>query len=72
MNGKVTSTTNLDVIAKQAMRDKDLLSDFSKEALDEVSLLQKTTIPLSTMQVRDMRNLLWFSVDNDDSKIWIR
>lgn len=68
MNGKGTTTFDLDVIAKQAMRDRDLLPDYSPKVLQEVSLLQKPTIPLSTMQARDMRNLLWFSVDNDDSK----
>lgn len=69
MNGKETlATIDLDVIAKQAMRDKDLLPDYSKEVLDEVNSLQKPSLPMANVQARDMRNLLWFSVDNDDSK----
>lgn len=68
MNTTRVSAINLDEIAKQAMRDRDLLPDYSKEVLQEVAMLQKPNIPLPNIQARDMRNLLWFSVDNDDSK----
>jgi VacB/RNase II family 3'-5' exoribonuclease len=68
MDNKETKTIDLDVIAKQAMRDRDLLPDYSKEVLNEVSQLQNPSIPFLSMQARDLRNLLWFSVDNDESK----
>jgi ribonuclease R len=57
----------LQSIAHQAMLDRDLLPDFSAEALAEVGRLK---VPAATADepVRDLRNLLWASIDNDDSR----
>ncbi len=57
----------LQSIAHQAMLDRGLLPDFSAEALAELGRLQ---VPAATASevVRDLRNLLWASIDNDDSR----
>ncbi len=57
----------LQSIAHQAMLDRGLLPDFSAEALAELGRLQ---VPVATAgePVRDLRNLLWASIDNDDSR----
>ena len=54
-------------IAHQAMLDRGLLPDFSAAALAELGRLQ---LPAATPgePVRDLRNLLWASIDNDDSR----
>jgi exoribonuclease-2 len=53
-------------LAHQAMLDRGLLPDFSSAALAELGRLQ---VPAATASepVRDLRNLLWASIDNDDS-----
>ena len=63
----------LQSIARRAMLERGLLPDFSAEALAELRRLQ---IPTATPDgpadgppgIRDMRNLLWSSIDNDDSR----
>ena len=54
-------------IARRAMLERGLLPDFSAEALTELA-----GIPASAAtdgeQVRDLRDLLWASNDNDDSR----
>jgi exoribonuclease-2 len=57
----------LQSIAHQAMLDRGLLPDFSAGALAELERLQ---VPAATdgEPVRDLRNLLWASIDNDDSR----
>ena len=53
-------------IARKAMLERGLLPDFSTEALAE---LEKIQSPASSINghVRDLRQLLWASIDNDDS-----
>jgi VacB/RNase II family 3'-5' exoribonuclease len=63
----------LQSIARRAMLERGLLPDFSIEALAELARLK---IPVVTedasvegpLEIRDMRNLLWASIDNDDSR----
>src|SRR5512141_2189538 len=59
----------LQSIARQAMLERGLLPDFSPEALAELAAIQ---IPMGTADgptgIRDMQNLLWASIDNDDSR----
>jgi exoribonuclease-2 len=60
-------------IARRAMLERGLLPDFSTEALAELARLP---IPILTAdgpedglhEIRDLRNLLWASIDNDDSR----
>jgi exoribonuclease-2 len=62
----------LQSIARRAMLERELLPDFSTEALAELARLQ---IPGTAegagdgpREVRDMRTLPWASIDNDDSR----
>ncbi|MGD8455545.1 MAG: RNB domain-containing ribonuclease [Anaerolineales bacterium] len=63
----------LENIAIRAMTDRGLLAEFSEEELSELEKL-KTIDPLNGFQegdaadVRDLRELLWASIDNDDSR----
>src|SRR5512141_2734288 len=60
-------------IAHQAMLERGLLPDFSAEVLAELGKLQ---IPADTGDgraagapgIRDLRDLPWASIDNDDSR----
>ena len=62
-----THRSILQSIAHQAMLDRGLLADFSAAALAELGRLQA---PAATagQPVRDLRHLLWASIDNDDSR----
>ena len=54
-------------IARRAMLERGLSPDFPPEAIDE---LAKINVPKADAghSVRDLRNLLWCSIDNDDSR----
>jgi ribonuclease R len=56
----------LESIAEKAMLERGLLPDFSSEALAELGSLQPAAA-MSDDNIRDMRDLLWASIDNDDS-----
>ena len=58
---------DLKAIARRAMIDRDLLPDFSEAVMAEV---EGTTSPAieKDPQIRDLRGLLWASIDNDDSE----
>ncbi len=56
----------LQEIAHKAMCTRGLLPDFSAEALAEVAQLEAPTPGKDG--IRDLRNLLWASIDNDDSR----
>jgi ribonuclease R len=60
-------------IAHRVMLERGLLPDFSTEALAELGRLQVPAVteagPAEGLHgIRDMRNLLWASIDNDDSR----
>src|SRR5215210_483435 len=68
MNSNVTQHRSiLRSIAEQAMLERGLLPDFSKEVLVEVERLSRSESANSHL-VRDLRQLLWSSIDNDDSR----
>ena len=52
-------------IARQAMIDKGLEPDYPSAALQQ---LETITAPATESGVRDMRDLPWCSIDNDDSR----
>jgi VacB/RNase II family 3'-5' exoribonuclease len=54
-------------IAQRAMLERGLLPDFSAEAVAELGKMQA---PAATdgSPIRDLRDLLWASIDNDDSR----
>jgi ribonuclease R len=60
-------------IAHRAMLERGLLPDFSAEALDELGRLHTPAVTengeaIGLPGIRDLRNLLWASIDNDDSR----
>jgi exoribonuclease R len=57
---------DLRAVARQAMLDRGLQPDFSEAAQREVCAITQAAVP-SDGAVRDLRGLLWASVDNDDS-----
>jgi len=62
----VSSRQVLQVIARRAMLENDLLPEFDATVLAELGAIRgpgTTQIPT----VRDLRGLLWVSIDNDDS-----
>jgi VacB/RNase II family 3'-5' exoribonuclease len=54
-------------VARKAMLDRGLLPDFSREELAELDKIQ-TAATTGSGQLRDLRQLLWCSIDNDDSR----
>jgi len=56
-------------LAHEAMLERGLLPDFSSGALAELRQIQPLTLPENkSAGIRDMRDLLWASIDNDDSR----
>jgi len=60
-------------IAQRAMLERGLLPDFSAQALAELGRIQASATmngePVGDpFGIRDMRDLLWASIDNDDSR----
>jgi VacB/RNase II family 3'-5' exoribonuclease len=58
-------------IARRAMLERGLLPEFSAAALSELAGIQgPATMPamMDDAQIRDRRDLLWASIDNDDSR----
>lgn len=58
---------DLKAIARLAMIDHGLLPDFSSEVIAEVGSVGKAATE-SNSDIRDLRGLLWASIDNDDSR----
>jgi VacB/RNase II family 3'-5' exoribonuclease len=54
-------------IAQRAMIGRGLLPDFSPQALAELDKIHASTISTED-PTQDLRNLLWCSIDNDDSR----
>ena len=54
-------------IAKRAMLERGLLPYFSAEALAELDTIQSPST-IDNLKVHDSRDLLWSSIDNDDSR----
>jgi exoribonuclease-2 len=57
----------LQSIAERAMLERGLLPDFSPEALAELGKIQAPAA-MNGEPVRDLRGLVWASIDNDDSR----
>src|SRR4051812_48378209 len=58
---------DLKQIARQAMIERGLLPDFSAPALAEAAALHESA-KANAADVRDLRSLLWCSIDNDNSR----
>jgi exoribonuclease-2 len=57
----------LDELAHQAMIDRGLEPDFPEAALKQAAAIPKAAAETDA-GIRDMRDLLWCSIDNDDSR----
>ncbi len=57
----------LEQIARWAMIERGLFPDFSAESLAELDRIHSPATA-NPVQVRDLRTLLWASIDNDDSR----
>jgi exoribonuclease-2 len=58
---------NLNAIARQAMIEHDLLPDFSPDAQRQADSTSQPN-PKTRPAIRDLRALLWSSIDNDDTR----
>jgi exoribonuclease-2 len=58
---------SLQRIAHRVMLEKGLVPDFSKQALDELADIREAAAS-GDKSSRDLRHLLWCSIDNDDSR----
>lgn len=58
----------LQSIARRVMLERDLLPEFSAEALAELGKIQAPAVARNDESMRDLTNLLWASIDNDDSR----
>ena len=56
----------LQVIARRAMTERGLEPSFPPEVLTETKKL--TAAPCNGPSIKDLRGLLWCSIDNDDSR----
>ena len=59
--------TDLRSIARRAMTERGLLPDFSSAAMAELARIQDTATD-GHAGMRDLTELLWASIDNDDSR----
>ncbi|MEK6802243.1 MAG: ribonuclease catalytic domain-containing protein, partial [Nitrospirota bacterium] len=59
--------TDLKNIARRAMIERGLWPEFSAKAMAELAHIE-TAATGQTSQARDLRKLLWASIDNDDSR----
>ena len=59
--------TILKSIAHRAMLERGLLPEFSPQALAELGRMQ-LSVAIDKNTIRDMRHLLWASIDNNDSR----
>ena len=58
---------DLKAIARRAMIDRGLLPDFSEAVMAEAGRVRSPAVE-KVSQIRDLRGLLWVSIDNDDSE----
>jgi len=59
---------NLVAIARREMIERGFHPDFPRDAQTEAAALSDDSLPPTNGRVRDLRNLLWSSIDNDTSR----
>lgn len=63
-----TPQYNMDELAALAMIGKGFIPGFPPEVVRETAAIAPPAFPIPGFQAQDLRNLLWFSLDNDDSR----
>ena len=53
-------------MAREAMLEKGFIPDFSEEIIRELAKIHGPALPHGS--IRDMRELMWVSIDNEDSR----
>lgn len=66
VNGR-NKVITLSEIAYQAMVERGFIPGFSEDIRNEVKAIEKPKFQNVPSSYRDMRDLFWFSIDNDDS-----
>jgi VacB/RNase II family 3'-5' exoribonuclease len=66
LQAKATDRATLATIARQAMIERGLEPDFPLAAKQELAAINGPA--MATDNVRDLRDMLWASIDNDDSR----
>src|ERR1051326_2236025 len=59
--------SDLERVARQAMLARGLLPDFGAAALEQLAEIRSPATAI-TPDIRDLRGLLWCSIDNDESR----
>ena len=59
---------NLDALAKNALLERGFIPDFPPAVVEETEAATEPSFPLSQYDAKDLREMLWFSLDNDDSR----
>ena len=65
---RTTTINTLAEIARQAMIERGFIPDFPKDVLIELSSIAAPASPRTSPTFRDMRGMLWVSIDNDNSR----
>jgi exoribonuclease-2 len=65
---EIRNKSILQDIAKRAMLLRGLRPEFSSECISELDRIQAPAKPDSAGNARDLRHMLWASIDNDDSE----
>jgi len=60
-------TVDLTELAKRSMIERELSPDFSPDAIKQTEQLPNS-IQINLSSIKDLRNLQWFSLDNDNSR----
>jgi VacB/RNase II family 3'-5' exoribonuclease len=69
MNASNSSRVDLQAIAREVMIEHGFEPDFPQPVQQQVATLKThSPVPAPNGEIRDLRNLLWSSIDNDTSK----
>lgn len=67
-NNKRDAIPNLETIARRAMLEAEFVIELPADARAELASLGHAALPEREPQVRDLRRLLWISIDNPESR----